>query len=348
MTRTQAAVPSGLPLADLVAFLEDPGAYPADTGTVEVIETHMAFVFLTGQHAYKLKKPVRYAYLDFRTPAARRRSCEAEVRLNRRLAPDVYLGVVALNRDNTGRLSLGGRGQPVDWLVRMRRLPSARFLDAAMAEGTVAERDLEATAEVLAAFYRSAPRQSLTLADYGGRLTATLDRAGIRLGRQPELAPRFHAVADALKDVIDGRPEFLAARVRDGRIVEGHGDLRPEHVCLTDPPVVIDCIEFEPAFRQVDPVDELAFLWMECEVAGQGWVGESLGLKVMHRLDDHPPLRLWECYKAVRAVLRAELALSHLEDVPGEDHDHWRDRAATYLAAAGRHAGLFLDAPLPD
>jgi aminoglycoside phosphotransferase family enzyme len=267
--------------------------------------------------------------------------------LNRRLAPDVYLGVDALTLDDTGRLCLGGAGRPVDWLVHMRRLPSERFLDAVMAAGPVHERDLEAAADVLAAFYRKAARQRVTLADYGGRLTATLDRAEIRLGREPALAPRFQAVAGALRNVIDGRPEFLAVRVRDGRIVEGHGDLRPEHVCLTDPPVVIDCIEFEPVFRQVDPAEELAFLWMETEVAGQGWVGERLGQQVMDRLGDHPPLRLWEFHRAMRAVLRAELALSHLEDVPGEARDHWRARAATYLAAAGRHAGLFLEAPLP-
>ncbi len=335
-------------LEDAVAFLSDAAAYPEGAPAVEVIETHMAYVFLAGPFAYKLKKPAHYPYLDFRSPASRRRACEAEVRLNRRLAPEAYLGVVPLSVDGSGRLSVGGDGQPVDWLVHMRRLPSDRFLDAVMAAGAVSQRDLEAAADVLAAFYRKAPVQPVTLADYGGRLTATLDRAETRLGREAALAPRFHAVAGALRTVIDGRPDFLAARVRDGRIVEGHGDLRPEHVCLSDPPVVIDCIEFEPAFRQVDPVEELAFLWMETEVAGQGWVGEALGQQVMERLGDHPPLRLWEFHRALRAVLRAELALSHLDDVTGDARDHWRARAATYLAAAGRHAGLFLDAPLPD
>ena len=146
-TRTAAERPTLAP-ENAVAFLSDPAAYSGAGRAVEVIETHMAHVFLVGADAYKLKKPAHYPYLDFRSPASRRRACDAEVRLNRRLAPDVYLGVVALMRDDTGRLSVGGDGEPVDWLVHMRRLPSERFLDAAMAAGTASELDLEVAAEV--------------------------------------------------------------------------------------------------------------------------------------------------------------------------------------------------------
>ncbi len=118
-----------------VAFLSRPGSYPEPTARVDTIETHMSWVFLTDRQAWKLKKPVRTTWLDFTTAAARRRNCEAELRLNRRLATDVYLEIVPLALDDGGRLRLGDGGGVIDWLVRMRRLPAARMLDRLIARG---------------------------------------------------------------------------------------------------------------------------------------------------------------------------------------------------------------------
>src|SRR5574341_2429097 len=128
-------------IREKVAFLSKPESYPAPTRTVETKETHMSWVFLTDTQAWKLKKPVRLDYLDFSDPEARRRNCEQEVRLNRRLAPEVYLGIAPLILDRQGKMRLEGEGEPIDWLVVMRRLPAARLLDRAIADQTVSEAD---------------------------------------------------------------------------------------------------------------------------------------------------------------------------------------------------------------
>ncbi len=149
-----------------VAFLRAPAAYPGAPEEVRVEETHMSWVFLAGDRAYKLKKPVEYPFLDFSTLAAREADCRAGGRLNRRLAPDVYLGVVPLTAGDDGALALQGEGRVVDWLVTMRRLPGDRMLDAAIVSGAVTRRQIEDVADLLARFYGQADAADMTARDY--------------------------------------------------------------------------------------------------------------------------------------------------------------------------------------
>jgi aminoglycoside phosphotransferase family enzyme len=327
-------------LAEKVAFLKCPESYPESPGAVEPIETHLAWVFLTDRHAYKLKKPARYSFLDFRSPAARRRDAEDEVRLNRRLAPDVYLGVVALAVDHQGGLALEGEGVAVDWLVKMRRLPRARMLDFAIASHSVDGAALQAVAELLATFYREAVRVPVTPAAYRKRFHEEIE------GNAHALAePRYGLPADAIARTAAGQRTFLARwadlldiRASTGRIVEGHGDLRPEHVCLGPPPVIIDCVEFNRDFRILDPADELAYLGMECERLGAEGIGTTVLARYGALTGDHPPEVLIHFYKSVRAVLRAKLAAWHLDDRTVPYPSQWFNRARAYLALAERYS----------
>lgn len=320
------------------AFLSDPRSYPERTASVDVIETHMALVFLTDRHAYKLKKPVHHDFLDFRKLEFRHRVCLEEIRLNRRLAPETYLGIVALTAGADDRLQISGPGRTVDWLVYMLRLPAEKMLDAAIRSGSVAADELLAVARLLADFYRRAPVDDVSGPDYRARLEQMLGRNVAELGRYPEFAAPARSATTELRAFIHTRTDLLDERALKGRIVEGHGDLRPEHVCLTEPPVVIDCLEFEPAFRLVDPADELAFLTLECELAGAGWVGQLLTDETCALMSDQPPPVLLDFYKGMRAMLRATLALSHLRDVPPAAHRRWRDRTQLYLETAARYA----------
>ncbi len=320
-----------------VAFLSRPGAYPHGPERVEVIETHMSWVFLAGSEVYKLKKPVRTGFLDFSTLALRRHFCEEEVRLNRRLAGDVYRGVVALTCDAGGDLALDGPGRPVDWLVHSRRLPRERMLDACLRRGAVGPAEVEPLGRRLAAFYREAPRVRLAPGEYRRRLE---EAVAVNHGLLAQ--PRFGLSRDAVAAVRTGLEAFIAehaalleSRAASGRIVEGHGDLRPEHVCLVDPPVVIDCLEFNRRFRELDPLDELGFLALECRRLGAAFVGEVvLGLYRERCADDAPPVLL-DFYQALRAQLRARLCIAHLDDHPAPPRvAHWREQAEDYL----RHA----------
>jgi len=337
--------PNGSPQPELAAklgFLGRPQAYPETTSRVEAVETHMSWVFLTDTHAYKLKKPVRYPYLDFSTAEARRLDCEEEVRLNRRLATEVYLGVMPLVRDAEGRLSLGGAGETVDWLVRMRRLPADRMLDHLLRGGAVEETEIGRLARRLARFYAAAAAEAIAPAAYRQSLAGRIED-NLRELASPEfgLAPvLLEHLAHLQSGFLQAHTEWFDARVRQGRIVEGHGDLRPEHVCLLAEPVVIDCLEFKREFRILDPADELGYLALECERLHAPQVGRWLLEAYREASGDAPPEALIHFYQSCRAVLRAKLALWHLRDDGRHPPGKWVATATEYLELAQRHADL--------
>lgn len=339
-------LPGKATLREKVAYLSRPSTFGDPAGGVEVKETHMSWVFLAGDRVYKLRKPVRYPFLDFSTLAAREIDCHAEIRLNQRLAPDVYLGVVRLTRRANGTLALDDGGVVVDWLVVMRRLPESRMLDSAIVRGTVTRGQVERLAELLAGFYRGLGPAEVSEEEYLDRFARqhVNNRALLEDGRFGLPGDGLDAMLSNIEKIIAREPELLTDRVTAGRVVEGHGDLRPEHVCLAEPPVVIDCLEFNRALRLVDPFDELADLAMECERLGAPWIGEILMSRCAQALDDRPPDRLVAFYTAYRGCVRARLALAHLLDSTVRDPDRWRPLAAEYLALAER-ASLSLRPP---
>jgi len=328
-------------LREKVSHLSRPESYPDNPAAVEVMQTHMSCVFLTPHHAWKLKKPVRHDFLDFSTLEARRADCLEELRLNRRLAPDVYLEVVPLALTPQGGLRLAGDGPVVEWLVKMRRLPEDWMLDHAIRRGTVTRRDVRRFALALADFYRRAEPVALDAAQYRSRR-----ERDIRANREALSPPEFSMPAARVESVTAWLLAFLGreaslfdARVTEGRIVECHGDLRPEHVCLGPEPLFIDCLEFNRDWRLLDPADELAYLAMECEYAGAPWIGEVVLETYREATGDAPPLPLVQFYKTHRAVLRAKLSAWHLKDHPDPaDQGKWGARTQRYLELAERYA----------
>jgi aminoglycoside phosphotransferase family enzyme len=331
----------GATLREKVSHLTRPESYPDATAAVEVVQTHMSCVFLTAQHAWKLKKPVRHDFLDFSTLEARRADCEAELRLNRRLAPDVYLGVVPLALTPQGELRLGGDGPVVEWLVKMRRLPEDRMLDQAIRRGTVTRQDVRRFALALADFYRRAEPVALDAALYRSRLEREIraNREGLSPSEYSMPGARVESVTAWQLAFLGREASLIDARVSQGRIVEGHGDLRPEHVCLGPEPLFIDCLEFNRDWRVLDPADELAYLAMECEYAGAPWIGEVVFETYREASGDDPPRPLIQFHKSCRAVLRAKLSAWHLKDHPDPaDQGKWVARAQRYLELADRYA----------
>jgi len=327
-------------LADKVAFLRRTDAYPNPVARVDAIETHMSWVFLADGWAYKLKKPVRHEFLDFSTPEARRLDCEAEVRLNRSLAPDVYVGIVALNWGATGGLALAGAGVPVDWLVKMRRLPADRMLDRALASGTVPPQAAQDIGAVLAGFHRALAPVEMAPARYRARLEQDIEACAHELV-QPDYAlpaAEVRRLGRALLDFVRAHGALLDRRVAAGRIVEGHGDLRPEHVCLLARPVVIDCLAFNADFRILDAADEVAFLAMECERLGYPAFGAAVLAAYRRAAQDDVPELLVHFYCAYRALVRAKIAARHTHDALPWEAPRWIGRAREYLALAESHA----------
>ncbi|HEY4773678.1 MAG TPA: hypothetical protein VIH40_02565 [Xanthobacteraceae bacterium] len=322
-----------------VAFLSRPAAYPHAVDEVTRRETHMSWVFLAGDRVYKLKKPVRFPYLDFSTLARRAAACRAELRLNRRLAPDVYLDVVALTTAD-GALALGGGGEVVDWLVAMRRLDERETLERAIQDHRVETWQLDRLVATLVQFYRrSAPvlkSPAVHLCDWPRSLANN---------RRVLLDARFNLPAGLVRRLDRIQRAFLAhrsaligARVRARHIVDGHGDLRPEHIWLGDPVRIIDCLEFNDRLRAVDPFDEIAFLSLECERLGAAWVGEYVRARFTRELADAVPEELFVFYRCHRAMLRARLAIAHLIEPNPRTPEKWPRLAQLYLRLAAGDA----------
>lgn len=328
-------------LAEKVEFLRRPDSYPEASSTVVAIETHMSWLFLTDRHAYKLKKPFRRNGIDYSTPEMRRLNCKRELRLNRRLAKDVYLDVLALTVDDRGRLSIGGDGRRIDWLLRMQRLPAGSTLDQRFRTGVVDESEARRVATRLHAFFKAAPPAGFKPETYRRHLATAIAVAAAQL-RRPEFgldASNIDSLDAMLSDFMSNNATLLDARA--GHVVEGHGDLRPEHIYLTRPLIIIDCIEFQRALRLHDPVDELAFLAMECERCGHPEFGEWLFAAYRDSSGSESPPPLIAFYKAFNAFKRARIAIWHLEDPDTGAPAQWVRSANDYLRRAREYlAGL--------
>jgi len=371
-----------------IAFLQSPEAWRAlgvQGERVTTVETRRSWVFLCGDRVLKLKKPVRERVLDFSTPERREQACHEEVRLNARLAPGVYLGVVALRLDRAGwhldprpgrRESQGAPVDravmrppqsvpvprvavqaaltpPVDWLVWMRRLPASRMLDRLIAGGAVGPAEARALADRLSPFWRGAAKVPLDAEGYQRGLRAEI-AASLALLRQRRWAlPGGTARLRRLARALTARQPLLRQRAETGRIVDGHGDLRPEHVYL--PPrdgsgrpdadadanvQIIDALEFNPRLRAVDPLDELAYFALECRRLGAPRFGLRVAVRCMQALGDRQAAAVLRLYTAQRALLRARLALAHLLDTPVRDPGRWHPMATWYLSAAESALGL--------
>ena len=325
--------------ARVANFLRSAAAFSSDQAP-RVIETHSSLVFLGETVVYKLKKPVRFDFLDFSTAEKRHLACEQEVRLNRRLAPDVYLGSVPITISGSGSLAIDGVSQPIEWVVKMRRLPHERMLDDLIENGNTKSIDMTALTFVLTQFYRNAKPVPLSVGHF---LQRVMDH--IRGNRHELLRPEHRLPVDLVKRVHGRQLQFVnlernlfEMRLKNKRVIDGHGDLRPEHICMEDHPIVFDCIEFNDEFRQLDVADELCFLAMECERMNAKEIGDEIINSYSKAASDRLPQTLTDFYKSYRACVRAKVAaLRSLQ--PGAKEEEAVMLAKSYLQLADRSFG---------
>ncbi len=282
---------------------------PLNAKSVEFIETHLSCIFLTERHAYKLMKRVHWDFVDYRTLAARREGCLAELSVNRRTAPDVYLKVEPITYyRNKARVS--GEGHVVDYLVKMKRLDETTCLKTLLEEDRLEDKQLDALAMFLTDFYTTLPPETVRAAEYLRHLYRHIE------DNHDELCRAEHGLPDALVRRVFAQQTralrrlelTIQQRISEGRIVDGHGDLRPEHIYFTPSPIAIDAIEFNAEFRQIDAADELAFLAMECEVLGHPAVGQQILATYEQASGDVVAPALLAFYKSYRATVRAKVA----------------------------------------
>lgn len=324
---------------DILAFLSNPEHYPGTVEKVVVLETHLSYVFITDGFVYKMKKPVNFSFLDLSNLEQRKKNSEEEIEVNRRLAPEIYTGIVPVRRDESGQLNLDKKGVVVEWLVRMRRLPDNLMMGYKIAENSVKEEDLIKVGKKLSGFYTRQHPVQMEEAFYIQRLKKFLcanlndlkdplyEINGIRLNRLLYRQLRF---------LSEYAPSF---EERVGKIVDAHGDLRPEHICLTKDPVIIDGLEFSKKLRILDPFEELAYFSLECAMLDAGWIGDEVIRIYKNETGDEVDDRIISFYKSIRAILRALNSFRHIRETRYCHEMKWKIKGEQYLKLAEKYIG---------
>jgi uncharacterized protein len=328
-------------LQQLLTKLRDPAAWPHAVGAIEVVHTHASAVLLGGDHVYKLKKPVDFGFLDYSSLAKRKAMCEAEVALNRRLAPGVYLGVVPITLAD-GRVTINGAGEIVEYAVHMRRLDDALTLGRRVLDGTLDDAVLARVGRTLAGFHRSARRgpDVARWASFDAVRGNNLDNFSALREHAGVVAPREEIERLALATVaeLQRRRELIERRAAASMPCETHGDLRLEHVyVMPDGELcIVDCIEFSERFRCADPVSDVAFLAMDLKAHG-AWDAAEILLESYFAssgdVEGRALLPLYVAYRSgVRAKVRAMAAAS--PTIPDDQRRHALQLARAHIQLA--------------
>jgi hypothetical protein len=299
-----------MPFPALIKALFSPEAYPHPVSEVRLIETHISWVLLAGEYAYKLKKPVDLGFLDFSTLDKRRFCCDEEIRLNRRLAPDIYLDVLPVT-GRSGKLQIGGDGPVLEWAVHMRAFPADSTLDQ---EPAISTTQIDAIADRVARFHKEiapAPESS----PYGSP-AAVMHPVLENVRQLRELLPkqtdannkieRLEQWSQTQGALLD---DHFRQRKADGLIRDCHGDLHLGNIAwVDDAPLIFDCIEFNPALRQIDIVSEAAFLFMDLTASGHEPLAWRFINRWLEHTGDYAGLKGLRFYLVYRALVRAKVA----------------------------------------
>ncbi len=327
---------------EVIAYLCRPGTL--GDGPVERIETHISEIFLIGARAYKLKRSVRFAYLDFSTRDKRRQACEAEVAVNRLTAPSIYRGVVAVRRAADGGLALDGDGEPVDWLVEMTRFDQEALFDRLAGAGRLDRRIIEDLAARIARFHDGAEENS----EYGGRhgMAAIIEGSARTFA---EVGPGIldmdkvaHLEAETRR-VLDQGAALLDHRREGGLVRRCHGDLHLRNILLLDGrPTLFDAIEFNPALSHIDVLYDLAFLLMDLDHRDLRPLANRVLNRYLDAREDDRGLALLPLFLSVRAAIRAHVAAAAAKS-NGAAAEAEADESRAYLDRAIE----FLEPPAP-
>ncbi len=328
----------------LLANLQDPAAYPETTVDVKLIQTHISWVFICDNFVYKLKKPVNFGFLDFETLEKRKYYCHQEVELNKRLAEDVYVGVsfVVLDQDQYRVVDTLENFEPLEYAVKMRVIPDEVLLKNRFKSGQLTGYDIDRTAQAIANFHATTARSPEI--DKFGSLETVKFNTDENFAQTEEFigksitAEQFNALKKWTDEFYSNQTELLNHRIAEGRVRDCHGDLHMEHICLTEPIKIIDCIEFNDRFRYSDTASDLAFTLMDLEYHGGKQFADQLYeayKKYSSEAGSEFDLIL-KYYKIYRAYVRGKVTSFQLNDpnIPGDKKEEAVNIAQKYFELA--------------
>jgi hypothetical protein len=334
-----------MPLPSFIEGLLDPRAYPSTPAEVTLVQTHISYLLFTPEFVYKIKKPVDFGFLDFTTLARRLHFCHEEVRLNRRLAPDVYLGVVEIT-SREGRVFMEGTGEVVEYAVKMRRLEPGTILEGMLPRITSAAADkmIKRVAGTIAAFHENTPACAAssgagTPQDLKKKIDENLSQTaafiGVTLSRE-----QFESIKGYSLGFIANNTELLKRRVESGFIRDCHGDIHSEHISIGERIAIIDCIEFNERFRFSDVVADIAFLSMDLDFHNRADLAKKLDASYFEATGDREGSALMNFYKTYRACIRGKVeGLKHLEpEVTETEKEEAYINARHHFHLAGEYA----------
>jgi len=318
-------------LPELVGALLNPKVYPEPTQRIELMQTQMSFVLLTDNYVYKVKKPVDLGYLDYTTLDKRQFYCHKEVELNRRLCPDVYLGVVPITRDEG--ITIEGQGEIIEYAVKMRRLPQEAMMDVLVTKNQLSPEMIITVAQKLVEFHRRA-ETSADISAFGSldviaqnaeeNFTQTDKYIGNTISQE-----QYQNIEAYTNSYLKRNAPLFHKRVAEGRIRDCHGDLHAAHICFTDDICIYDCIEFNDRFRYCDVASEIAFLAMDLDHYGRADLSESFVNAYVEMSQDKEIRELLDYYKCYRAYVRGKVNCFKLDD----PHISEEERAEALSAA---------------
>jgi aminoglycoside phosphotransferase family enzyme len=333
-------------LPSLQKALLNPEIYPDLPNEVEFIETHISLLFLTGNYVYKVKKPVDFGFLDFTSLEKRRYFCQQEVKLNRRLSPDIYLGVVKITHDRD-RISFNGKGEVEEYAVQMKRIPEEFLLDKLLKKGQVDRKMIEALSEKLARFYASAETNE-HIKSFGKPERVKQDTDENFEQTQKYIGtvipgPVYEEIKHKTNEFFKVQEALFHRRIAFDRIRDCHGDLRLEHIFWGREIAIFDCIEFNERFRYTDVAADIGFLAMDLDYHGRKDLSVDLIRAYIEKSGDQELPGMLDFYKCYRAYVRGKVESFRLDDlnIPEKEKEEAHKRAQKYFDLARGYAQKF-------
>jgi aminoglycoside phosphotransferase family enzyme len=328
----------------VVEALMKPEAYDEEPGRIELVQTHISFVFLAGNFVYKVKKAVDLGFLDFTTLEKRRFFCEKELELNRRLCGDMYLEVVPINRSDV--IKIKGEGETVEYAVKMKRMPQERMMSKLLEENKVDSKLVDNIARIIAEFHSRA-ETNRRISEFGSSAIIetnwkeNFEQTREFVGRTISMK-NFRLVRERIDDFMKRNVSFFEKRVAEGRVRDCHGDVHSGNIFVTDRVYIFDAIEFNERFRYSDVASDVAFLAMDLDFKGQTDLSNFFVKRYVKYSGDQELTKLLPFYKCYRAYVRGKVVSFKLEDpnVGSEEKNAAMKEARAYFKLASTYAKI--------